>query len=167
LQDVKRRKDNSRREGVHNKARPSKLPAALLPLHHSRHTDVQLCLSPSDIPSSTILATRCLKDTRPPNRALLQPAALHSRRAHWLQAYTSSPFTPSTNCSALLFLPGAKGHALATFERVSEVQRFRAAHPTQAVLFGSTTTNDIDNQSHGGVSPTQVASFGSNNQISQ
>lgn len=42
---------------------------------------VELCSSPSDILSSPILAIRCLKDTRPPHRALLQPAALHSQRS--------------------------------------------------------------------------------------
>ncbi|THY40841.1 hypothetical protein D6C98_09492 [Aureobasidium pullulans] len=109
----------------------------------SSHADVKLCSSPSDTPSSPILTTHCLKVTRPPHRALLQSAALHSQRSDKRSQAAGSYILALHASNELLgsaLPPDANGHAVywylehmgnsATSERVSEVQRFRAAHPT-------------------------------------
>lgn len=75
MQDVKRGMDNNQEKEFKTRCEH---PSCLL--FHCRH-DVKPCSSPSNIPSSPVLATRCLKDTRPPNRALLQPTALHSQQS--------------------------------------------------------------------------------------
>ncbi|TIA31255.1 hypothetical protein D6C78_09052, partial [Aureobasidium pullulans] len=141
----------------------------------SSHADVQLCLSPSDIPSSTILATRCLKDTRPPNRALLQPAALHSRRSDKRSLAAGLYILALHAFNKLLgsaLPPGRKGsRSLMASRTHGQVGHIRAGQ-RRAKIQGSTslskpppsvrTTNGVDDYPHGSLSPTQAASFGSN-----